>query len=247
MSNNIITKLRDDSNYYGELGNQYLSNSDIIQLLNYKFKEESNTLDMLYGRYFHTLLLEPDKLSTKEHGYHIVDSSTRTTKKFKDYIQDHNVNPYNVLLEKDYEMVQTWAKRMLSNEIMRYDIEDFEAKKEEPAIGELFGVMFKGKADIVNDEFVIDLKTSSNIKSWNRSADMYNYDSQAYIYQQLFDKPVKFYIIDKKTLNLKIATASEETLLRGRDKVLKAIEIYKEYFAEGATGDVNQVVEVVEF
>ena len=30
---------------------------------------------------------------------------------------------------------------------------------------------------------------------------MYNYDSQAYIYQQLFDKPVKFYIIDKKTLN----------------------------------------------
>ena len=76
---------------------------------------------------------------------------------------------------------------------------------------------------------------------------MYNYDSQAYIYQQLFDKPVKFYIVDKKTLNLKIATASEETLLRGRDKVLKAIEIYKEYFAEGATGDVNQVVEVVEF
>ena len=69
MSNNIITKLRDDSNYYGEFGNQYLSNSDIIQLLNYKFKEESNTLDMLYGRYFHTLLLEPDKLSTKEHGY----------------------------------------------------------------------------------------------------------------------------------------------------------------------------------
>ena len=46
MSNNIITKLRDDSNYYGEFGNQYLSNSDIIQLLNYKFKEESNIINM---------------------------------------------------------------------------------------------------------------------------------------------------------------------------------------------------------
>jgi hypothetical protein len=107
--------------------------------------------------------------------------------------------------------------------------------------------MFKGKADIVNDKFVIDLKSSSNIKSWNRSADTYNYDSQAYIYQQLFEKPVQFYIVDKKTLNLKIATATEETLLRGRDKVLKAIKIYEEYFAEGSKGDVNQVVDVVEF
>ena len=111
----------------------------------------------------------------------------------------------------------------------------------------MFGVKFKGKADIVNDEFVIDLKSSSNIKAWNRSADTYNYDSQAYIYQQLFGKPVMFYIVDKKTLQLKIATATEDTLLRGRDKVMQAIQIYQEYFAEESTGDVNQVVEVVEF
>ena len=130
---------------------------------------------------------------------------------------------------------------------MKYDIQDFEAKTEVPAIKELFGVKFKGKADIVNDEFVIDLKTSSNIKAWNRSADTYNYDSQAYIYQQLFEKPVMFYIVDKKTLQLKIATATEDTLLRGRDKVMQAIQIYQEYFAEESTGDVNQVVEVVEF
>ena len=243
MENKIITKLRDDSKYYGEFGGKFLSNSDIIDLLNYKFREPRKTLDMLYGRYFHTLLLEPEKLSE----FHILDSSTRTTKGFKEYVYENKLDSYDVLLEKEIPMIQSWADRMLAHDEMRYDIEDFEAKKEEPGIEALFGVMFKGKADIVNDEFVIDLKSSSSIKSWNRSADMYNYDSQAYIYQQLFDKPVKFYIVDKKTLNLKIATASEETLLRGRDKVLRAIEIYKEYFAEGATGDVNQVVEVVEF
>lgn len=243
MENKIITKLRDDSKYYGEFGGKFLSNSDIIDLLNYKFREPRKTLDMLYGRYFHTLLLEPEKLSE----FHILDSSTRTTKGFKEYVYENKLDSYDVLLEKEIPMIQSWADRMLAHDAMKYDIEDFEAKKEEPGIEELFGVMFKGKADIVNDEFVIDLKSSSSIKSWNRSADMYNYDSQAYIYQQLFDKPVKFYIVDKKTLNLKIATASEETLLRGRDKVLRAIEIYKEYFAEGATGDVNQVVEVVEF
>jgi hypothetical protein len=150
-------------------------------------------------------------------------------------------------LEKEIPMIQSWADRMLAHDVMKYDIQDFEAEKEVPAVKELFGIMFKGKADIVNDKFVIDLKSSSNIKSWNRSADTYNYDSQAYIYQQLFEKPVQFYIVDKKTLNLKIATATEETLLRGRDKVLKAIKIYEEYFAEGSKGDVNQVVDVVEF
>ena len=56
-----------------------------------------------------------------------------------------------------------------------------------------------------------------------------------------------FYIVDKKTLQLKIATATEDTLLRGRDKVMQAIQIYQEYFAKESTGDVNQVVEVVEF
>ncbi len=243
MESNIVTQLRDDSNYYGEFGGKYLSNSDIIDLLNYKFREPRKTLDMLYGRYFHTLLLEPEKLSE----YHVLDSSTRTTKAFKEYAYENKLDSYDVLLEKEIPMIQSWADRMLAHDVMRYDIQDFEAEKEVPAVKELFGIMFKGKADIVNDKFVIDLKSSSNIKSWNRSADTYNYDSQAYIYQQLFEKPVQFYIVDKKTLNLKIATATEETLLRGRDKVLKAIKIYEEYFAEGSKGDVNQVVDVVEF
>ena len=88
----------------------------------------------------------------------------------------------------------------------------------------MFGTQWKGKADIVTSENVIDLKTTSNIDRWKWSSDDYNYDSQAYIYQQLFGKPVLFYIIDKNSLRLKIAHASEDTLLRGRDKVIKAIE-----------------------
>ena len=33
MSSNIIEQLRDDSKYYGDFGKQYLSNSDIYNLL----------------------------------------------------------------------------------------------------------------------------------------------------------------------------------------------------------------------
>ena len=33
MSSNIIEELRDDSKYYGDIGRNYLSNSDIYSLL----------------------------------------------------------------------------------------------------------------------------------------------------------------------------------------------------------------------
>ena len=63
----ILEKLRDDDNYYGEFGRQFLSNSDIYKLLN-------NPLDfgkplepmpaLLVGGYFHTAILEPGKLDS---------------------------------------------------------------------------------------------------------------------------------------------------------------------------------------
>ena len=40
MSSKVIEQLKEDKNYYGELGGKYLSNSDIIDLLNYKFREK---------------------------------------------------------------------------------------------------------------------------------------------------------------------------------------------------------------
>ena len=60
-----VDELRDDTKYYGSFGKQYLSNSDIGTLL----KDPSNfgkpretTLPMILGRYFHTLMLEPQKI-----------------------------------------------------------------------------------------------------------------------------------------------------------------------------------------
>ena len=61
----VIKALRDDSKYYGEYGQQFLSNSDIGMLLSNpkqfrKPRPESKAL--LEGRYFHTAILEPDKI-----------------------------------------------------------------------------------------------------------------------------------------------------------------------------------------
>ena len=46
---------------------------------------------------------------------------------------------------------------------------------------------------------------------------------------------------------LKIAKPSEETLLRGRDKVIRAVEMYKKFFAEDAEKDLTQFVEYEQF
>lgn len=245
MSSSIIEQLRDDNNYYGELGRNYLSNSDIYSLLNNPrdFRKTEKTLPLIMGRYFHTAMLEPNKIGE----YAVVDSSTRSTKVFKEYVTENSLDNYDVLLQKEIETIDTWIHAMQSNFTMYSDIYIDQNMYEQPGVVELFGMKWKGKADIITDTHVIDIKTSSNIDKWKWSANDYNYDSQAYIYQQIFNKPVLFYIVDKKTLKLKIATPMEETILRGRDKVLKAIEVYKKFFAEDSSEDLTQYIEYEEF
>jgi len=61
-SEQVIQKLRNDEDYYGDFGRQYLSNSDISVLLNnpLNFKQPSKQIPaFLVGGYFHTAILEP--------------------------------------------------------------------------------------------------------------------------------------------------------------------------------------------
>ena len=61
----IIEKLKDDEHYYGEFGKQYLSNSDIKTLLTNPLalgQPSEPRAAFLVGGYFHTAILEPDKL-----------------------------------------------------------------------------------------------------------------------------------------------------------------------------------------
>ena len=79
----VVEKLRDVEHYYGAFGKQYLSNSDISALLKdpLSFKAPSQmTSAFLVGGYFHTSILEPDKLNK----YKIIETSTMNTKKYKE-------------------------------------------------------------------------------------------------------------------------------------------------------------------
>jgi hypothetical protein len=231
----IIEQLRDDSNYYGALGKQFLSNSDIGTLLgnpkNFG-KSRPDNKSFAEGRYFHQLLTEPDKAKVA----HMVDASTRTTKIYKDYCDANGLD--FALLKSEVEAVETWASTMKSN-IDFYDAIYAEGNQYEvPAIINLFGREWKGKTDILGADELIDLKTTSDIKKFRYSAYTYNYDSQAYIYQQLFGKPLVFYVIDKTTLQLGIFRPSTGFIQSGERKVKDAVEVYNRFFAPEAWDDV---------
>lgn len=131
---------------------------------------------------------------------------------------------------------------------MRNNLEFYEAiyddgnQFEVPAIHEVMGVKWKGKADIVCEDKLIDLKTTSNIKDFKYSARKYNYDSQAYLYQQFFDKPLVFYVVDKLTYELGVYYPSETFLSYGKEKVEKAIEVYNKFFKEDAEEDIETYI-----
>jgi hypothetical protein len=92
--------------------------------------------------------------------------------------------------------------------------------------------MWKGKADVINkdEKLVIDLKSTSDIDNFHWSAKKYNYDSQAYLYREIFGVDLIFVVIDKKSLKINIFEVSDETLQRGQEKVEKAMEIFDLYY-----------------
>lgn len=231
----ILEQLRNDENYYGALGKQFLSNSDIGTLLSNPKnfgKSRPDNKSFAEGRYFHQLLTEPDKAEVA----HMVDASNRNTKIYKDYCDANGLD--FALLKSEVEAVETWTSTMKSN-IDFYDAIYAEGNQYEvPAITNLFGREWKGKTDILGADELIDLKTTSDIKKFRYSAYAYNYDSQAYIYQQLFGKPLVFYVIDKITLQLGIFRPSAGFIESGERKVRDAVEVYNRFFGPDAWDDV---------
>jgi len=222
----VLKALEDDTNYYGDFGKKYLSNSDISTLLTNPLalgQKMANRPAFLVGGYFHTAILEPDKLKN----FKIVEATTRNTKAYKE-ISDGEM----CLLKHEVDQIELMTEKMLNNEVCRDLIRSANVEYERPEITELEGQMWKGKADIVNhdEKLIIDLKTTADITKFKYSASKYNYDSQAYIYSKLFGYEMLFIVIDKNTHQIGIFDCSPEFYARGEDKVKRAVEAYELFY-----------------
>ena len=222
----ILKKLRDDENYYGDFGRKYLSNSDISTLLKnpLAFGEPSKpSAAFLVGGYFHTAILEPDKLKK----FKIIPATTRNTKVYKEMSGGELC-----LLQHEVDQIELMKEKMMDNDVCKGLIQGEWVDYEQPGVEKLNQYTWKGKADIINHEekLVIDLKTTADIAKFRGSAYRYNYDSQAYIYRKLFGYDMLFIVIDKTTHQLGIFDCSPEFYESGKDKVERAEQAYELFF-----------------
>ena len=223
----ILEKLKNDADYYGEFGRQFRSNSDISTLLTNPLAlglPQKPNINFLIGGYFHTAILEPEKLKK----YRIIEgTATRNTKVYKEMSGGEMC-----LLQHEVDKLELMIDKMQNNDVCKDLITGINVDYEQPGIGEVEGMMWKGKADIVNhdEKLIIDLKTTGDITKFRSSAFRYNYDSQAYIYRKLFGYDLVFIAIDKNTHQIGIFDCSPQFYERGKDKVERAVQAYELFY-----------------
>ena len=222
----ILQRLCNDEDYYGEFGNQFLANSHVGKLLKdplRAFEPSKPSPAFLVGGYFHTCILEPDKLEK----FKVVKSTTRNTKAYKDVAGGELC-----LLQHEVDTIELMRDKVMANDICKDLIQGPQIEYEQPMIINMFNNNWKGKADIVNHEekLVIDLKTTADIEKFKWSASKYNYDSQAYIYSKLFGYEMLFIVIDKNTHQIGMFDCSPQFYERGEEKVSKASEAYDLFY-----------------
>ena len=222
----VLEKLQNDEHYYGDFGKQYLSNSDIGTLLTNPLafgRPSKPSPAFLVGGYFHTAILEPDKLKK----YKVIESSSRNTKAYKEMSGGELC-----LLQHEVDTIELMTDKVLANDVCRDLIRGINIDYEKPGITELEGLNWKGKADIVNhdEKLIIDLKTTKDINAFKWSANRFNYDSQAYIYSKIFGYEFVFIVIDKETHQIAVMDCSPDFYSSGADKVKRAVEAYDLFY-----------------
>ena len=233
----LLEKMNDDSFYYGYLSGAALSSSSLKLLLDSpktyynvtKYgNEESQALRD--GWLFHTAILEPEVFSSQI----FVDVQSKNTKAYKDAVAEHG----KVFTLKEKNDAERMADAFLRNTKAVELIRDCEF--EVPAIDDVLGFPFRGKADVLGKNRIVDLKSTSDIKAFPYSAKKYSYDVQCFLYSHLFGidyKDFVFLVLDKKSLDIAIYHCSEEFYHSGEQKVEKALEVYDTYFLQAADLD----------
>ena len=244
----ILAKLREDKYYFGDFGRQFISNSDIHNLIKspdkYGLPWDINA-DYLKGSYLHYRLLQPEIIDPMI----VVDASTRGTNIYKEMVLEHTVEgePKPMfLLQKEVDELDMIVKKVEGNnyfmEMLQGDRDPSGRDVEEPAIGVIQGKLFKGKADRLNYNKgkTIDLKSTRSLDGFAEFFKKYGYHGQAYIYRELFGLDVSFFVIEKDTGRLGVFEVSDETYEEGRKHVEKGLQIYDMYFGEDKTETFEQ-------
>ena len=233
----LLSRMNDDSFYYGELNKYALSSSSIKNLLQspkkWRFsKMDGDSADLRVGKLLHAYILEPYKIDR----FHFVSTKTAASKEYQEASAIYD----EVFTQDDKEKAERLVWAFNSNPQAMELING--GRYEVPEIGEIGAFPFRAKADVLKDFELVDVKTTSGgLENFKWSAKKYGYDVQAFIYCSLFNIPFtgfKFLVIDKGTLDIGIFDISEEFYEEGRERTMRGIDLYLEW----KDRDVNEYV-----
>tara|TARA_X000001382_G_scaffold58104_1_gene39752 strand:+ start:7305 stop:8102 length:798 start_codon:yes stop_codon:yes gene_type:complete len=238
----LLSNMDLDSFYFGHLGKAALSSSACKELLKSSItyyhsitKEKEPTDALIQGSIFHILVLEPDKLYDR---YEFFDAQNKTVA-FKKRVEESDKE---VVLIKNLYFMRSLKKYLDRCEdasgLLQGGIEEV------PAIGFINGIPFRGKADYLKNNHIIDLKTTASLDNWNfTSRGKWDYDMQAYIYRELFNVDrFTFLVVEKITGRIGIYEASEECFESGKEKIRICTDRYKEDFLEKSNDEIESII-----
>lgn len=236
----ILAQMYSDEFYYLHLGKHALSSSSLKMILKSpktyrnvtKYGDPNGDSPALAaGKLAHWMVLEPHKIDE----LHFVDASTKNTKIYKEAKEKYG----EVFLTKERSAAERLTDAIFRNEAALQLLTDSEF--EVPEIAMMEGLAFRGKADIIQGDTIIDYKTSAELSGFKWSADKYGYDLQAYMYLRMFNKKkFTFLVIDKGSTDIGIFETTDEFIARGEQKFIQAVDNYKYFFEQ--ENDLDQYV-----
>lgn len=222
-----IEFLRDDENYYGEFGKQFMSNTDVKTLIDDPANFKQGSIDqenLVKGRVVHTLLFEPHKAIAIS----VSKATSRNSNQYKDDCK--SIGQSYMLLEKDFIELASLVSKVKENYEVYSLLYGPSNKYEEPNIMAYRGLYWKTKADSLSNDFVVDFKTTGDLSRFKWAAKEYCYDSQAYLYSRSYNKPVVFVVGEKGSGRLGVFHCGTDFLESGHNKIKLALQNYDKYF-----------------
>lgn len=222
-SSNLKMLLKDPEKFY------------IERILNQKPEEEERSY-FSEGKFLHSLVLEPDKVSQ----YAIFPGLRKSGKVWEDFKAENKgktilsapqVNRCEVLY-KNYSLTKV-AVELIQGGFAEHTM-----------LGEILDVPVKVRADYINVDkgYIVDLKTSSSstdIELFRHTIAEYRYDLSAAMYCQVALETYKklfdyyFIVVSKEDGGVAVYKASSDTLSKGAGLMLQAIVKYKKGMETG--------------
>ncbi len=198
-----------------------------------QLKKESEALS--FGSLYDLLLFEPEKF--KDVYYTLDDSSIvasiggtypRSTKRYKEWKAEAAQTAENadkiLASEEDVRKANEMIQRL--KDCGLYDKRFAGGKYQVEFNVDLDGVPLKGFLDCLQDDSIIDSKSSRSIDKFRYDVNSWSYDIQAYIYTKVFGIKDFYWVVQEKAYPFYPADVkcSEETLFRGEMKFHQALE-----------------------